>query len=80
MNRFLKKGVLLHSFSDQSGCVFLVSHSGETSSVLMSESEIVTILSDESIIDEENEQSIAIKSLIQKKIFIPLSNKNNNVE
>ena len=79
MNRFLTKGVLVHSFSDKSGCVFLDLHSGETLSVLMSKTEIFKVLSGEMRFDQESEQSIAIMSLIQKNIFMPLENKNTNV-
>jgi len=79
MNRFLKKGVMMHSFSDQSGCVFLDVQSGETLSILMPKAEIFKVLSGEILIDEENEQSTAIMFLIQKNIFIPLENKNKNV-
>ena len=69
----------MHSFSDQSGCVFLDVQSGETLSILMPKAEIFKVLSGEILIDEENEQSTAIMFLIQKNIFIPLENKNTNV-
>jgi hypothetical protein len=79
MNYYLKKGLLMHSFSDKSGCVFLDLHSGETLSVLMSKTEILKVLSGEIRFDEENEQSIAIMLLIHKNIFIPFENKNIHV-
>ncbi|MFB1033774.1 MAG: hypothetical protein QMC38_00365 [Sinobacterium sp.] len=66
----LKKGVLKYSFSDESGCVFLDLHSGETISVLMSETEILTALANEIIMDKDATDNIAIQSLIQKKLLL----------
>jgi hypothetical protein len=79
MKRFLKKGVQVHSFSDESGCVFLDLHSGETLSILMSETEILNVLSGDIDAVKESTQNIAIQSLIQKNIFLPLTSKNTDV-
>ena len=79
MKRFLKKGVQVHSFSDESGCVFLDSHSGETLSILMSETEILNVFSGDIDAVKENTQNFAIQSLIQKNIFLPLTSKNTDV-
>jgi hypothetical protein len=76
MNYFLKKGVQMYSFSDQSGCVFLDLHLGETLSVLMSETEILNTLSGDIDAIKETTQNIAIQSLIQKNIILPLDLKN----
>jgi hypothetical protein len=73
MSQFLKKGVQMHSFSDQSGCVFLDLQSGETLSILISESEILNVLSDDMHVVKETTQNIAIQSLIQKNILLPLN-------
>ena len=72
MLSFLNKGVQMHSFSDRSGCVFLDLHSGETLSVLMSEDELVTMFSGETISGESDVQRTVVNSLIQKNILIPL--------
>lgn len=79
LNNYLHKGVQMHSFSDQSGCVFLDVHSGETLSVLMSEADILKVLSGEIILDKKTTQNIAIRSLIQKNILLPLDCKNTDV-
>lgn len=79
MNELLKKGVQMYSFSDQSGCVFLDLNSGETLSVLMSEAEILNTLSADINAVKESTQNIAIQSLIQKNIFLPLTSKNTDV-
>jgi hypothetical protein len=79
MNQFLKKGVQMHSFSDQSGCVFLDIHSGETLSILMSESEISKVLSGYTVLDKETSRNIAIQSLIQKNILVPIDSKKSDV-
>jgi hypothetical protein len=73
MSQFLKKGVQMHSFLDQSGCVFLDLQSGETLSILISESEILNVLSDDMHVVKETTQNIAIQSLIQKNILLPLN-------
>ncbi|WP_293748546.1 hypothetical protein [uncultured Paraglaciecola sp.] len=65
----------MHSFSDQSGCVFLDIHSGETLSILMSESEISKVLSGNTVLDKETSRNIAIQSLIQKNILVPIDSK-----
>jgi hypothetical protein len=79
VNELLKKGVQMYSFSDQSGCVFLDLNSGETLSVLMSEAEILNTLSADINAVKESTQNIAIQSLIQKNIFLPLTSKNTDV-
>ena len=66
----------MHSFSDASGCVFLDLHLGETLSVLMSETEILNTLSGDIDAIKETTQNIAIQSLIQKNIILPLDRKN----
>lgn len=69
----------MHSFLDQSGCVFLDLHSGETLSVLMSATEIVKVLTGNEVLDESDELQIVIISLIKKNILLPFDNKNTDV-
>jgi hypothetical protein len=75
LNKYLHKGVLVHSFLDKSGCVFLDLRSGETISVLIPAAKLVKILSGDQIIDEFNKLSPAITSLISKNIFMPIEHK-----
>lgn len=79
LNNYLHKEVLMHSFLDQSGCVFLDLHSGETLSVLMSATEIVKVLTGNEVLDESDELQIVIISLIKKNILLPFDNKNTDV-
>ncbi|MDU0356338.1 hypothetical protein RS130_22780 [Paraglaciecola aquimarina] len=65
----------MHSFSDQSGCVFLELQSADTLSVLMSETEIVKVLSGDITLDDDDKQKSAIDALIQKNILLPLDRK-----
>ncbi len=74
---FLSKGVIYHSFSDHSSCVFLDLYSGETLSILMSETEIVKALTGEMKLDKSDVKSLAMSSLMQKNILVPLDNKNH---
>ena len=71
--------MLKYSFSDESGCVFLDLHSGETTSVLMSETEILTALANEIIMDKDATDNIAIQSLIQKKLLLLSDSKKADV-
>ena len=71
--------MLKYSFSDESGCVFLDLHSGETISVLMSETEILTALANEIIMDKDATDNIAIQSLIQKKLLLLSDSKKADV-
>lgn len=79
LNRYLHKGVLAHSFLDQSGCVFLDLYSGETLSVLVSEAEILKVLSGKNLTGKKKSCEVIVKSLIQKNILIPLDSKNTDV-
>jgi hypothetical protein len=79
MDQILKKGVQMHSFSDQSGCVFLDIHSGETLSILMSETEILNVLSGDTHAVRETTQTTAVQSLIHKNFILPLELKNTDV-
>jgi hypothetical protein len=79
LHKYLHKGVLTHSFLDQSGCVFLNLSSGETLSILMSETDLFKVLSGATIMDKNTAQSIAIMSLVQKNILLPLNSKNTDV-
>jgi hypothetical protein len=76
--KYLGKGVHMHSFSEQSGCVFLDIESGETLSVSASESEIVSVLSDENTLEKSNELNTVVESLVDKFFLIPLDNKNTD--
>ena len=69
----------MHAFLDQSGCVFLDLHSGETLSVLMSATEIVKVLIGDNVLDESNELQIVITSLIKKNILLPFDTKKTDV-
>jgi hypothetical protein len=75
MDQILKKGVQMHSFSDQSGCVFLDIHSGETLSILASKTEIVSVLSGEKSLEKLSKLNTAVESLVSKNFLIPLDNK-----
>jgi hypothetical protein len=79
MDQILKKGVQMHSFSDQSGCVFLDVYSGETLSILMSETEILNVLSGDTHAVRETTQTTAVQSLIHKNFILPLELKNTDV-
>lgn len=78
LSRRIRKGVIYHPFSDQSGCVFLDLQSGETLSILISESDLTVLLSGEILIDESDECNFAITSLINKNFLIPFDNKNTD--
>lgn len=78
IRRRIRKGVIYHPFSEQSGCVFLDLQSAETISVLISESDLTQVLLGERLIDKSDECHAAMTSLIDKNILVPFNNKNTD--
>jgi hypothetical protein len=62
----LKEGVLCHSFSDHSGCVFFQPSSGETLSVKLSELVLTELLSSRHQFNISDENKTVVESLINK--------------
>ena len=66
MKDLLNKGVHMHSFSDSSGCVFLNTYSGESLSVGVSQSDLITLVSLGQDYDKANTTLDAITTLVNK--------------
>ena len=66
MKRFLKKGVLMHSFSDHSGCTFLHPKSGETLSLKLTELELTELLGSYQNSTTPEQSMLIINSLVNK--------------
>ena len=66
LSHYMKEGVLWHSFSDHSGCVFLLVSSGETLSVKLTELALTELLSAAHYSNVSDENKSVIESLVNK--------------
>ena len=62
----MKEGGLWHSFSDHSGCVFLLTSSGETLSVKLNEFALTELLSSPYNSNISDDNKLVVESLVNK--------------
>lgn len=70
IEQILGKGVLMHSFSDQSGCSFLHPMSGETVSVEKTDKQLIELLTSQADSTITDQNLLIVNSLVNKGFIV----------